>query len=118
MPMSSPQMTRIFGFFCSCFAISFSFHFLIFVILFAVRKVFPFLLLLILVTSPSSSRRIRTWIAYPHWSILRNWMPALSSVRNCGRHLVLLLPRFVESQRQYRFRLAKIFSSEMQQTCL
>src|SRR4029450_4302829 len=38
----SPQRIRILGFFCSCSAIAFSFHFWFFLITFAVRKYFPF----------------------------------------------------------------------------
>src|SRR5215510_6430362 len=113
MPMSSPQMTRIFGFFCSCFAISVSFHFFIFSHHLNRKKLFPFLLLLILFTWPSSSRRTRAWIAYPHWSILRNWMPASSSVRNAPV-VAIFLHSFLGSVECTHISIP----SEMQQTCL
>src|SRR4030095_15688053 len=87
MPMSSPQMTRILGFFCSCFAISFSFHFWFLLIIFALRKVFPFLL--ILFTRPSVRRPPRVCIASPHCSILLDWIHRSISTNRAGRTVCL-----------------------------
>src|SRR5262245_36525072 len=42
MPMSSPQMTRMFGFFCVCSAMSFAFHFLFFSHYLRLKKYFLF----------------------------------------------------------------------------